>query len=232
MAVTEPFGPKPETERVSLDRKDLLMSSSRIYSSPAAQTYSRFVSVMRWALPILALALFVMLLVEADVDQSNVNPLLLASKIASETGGDQLGVQNPKYLGTDNNQQPFMVTASKAEFDPKQPDAIELFELKADIQMKDGSWTLLESKSGLYDRKARLLFLDGEVKLFTDQGHEAVTEAALVNLANNVATIDTPVKARGPMGDIHSNRATISDRGRHMLFEGAVKVTIQPKGSN
>ena len=190
-------------------------------------SYSRFVTTMKVALPIVALGLVGLLFLWPQVNVSNIRVSVgLASfKTANPESPSMV---NARFVGSDNRDQAFSITADLAKNILLGKSKVELEVPKADLAMQDGSWLVMTARTGLYDQKGKSLALDGAVNLFHDSGYEFNTETALVDLEGGVAVGDKSVQGQGPFGQLIAEGFRIENMGKRMLFTGKAKLTIYP----
>ncbi len=70
-------------------------------------------------------------------------------------------MQGAQYHGTDQQGQPFTVTAENA--DQKTADLLALTSPVGDITLKSGAWLQLKSDTGMFHQKSQQLGLTGHV---------------------------------------------------------------------
>ena len=193
-----------------------------------SRQYSRFVSVMKYFLPLIAaliggLVIFLpMLKVENSAFSINISDV-------KSRDGDSLSIVNAKFIGADNKKQPFSITADLARNVLKGTEQIQLEMPKADIAINEGGWLVLSAKSGLYDQKKKSLNLTGNVNLFHDSGYEFTTTDAQINLKNGIALSNSPVNGQGPFGELMSQGIRIEEKGKRIFFSGKTKLIMSPK---
>ena len=137
---------------------------------------------------------------------------------------------NARYVGTDANNRPFLVTADEALQDPSKPDLIDMVALQADMTLDNGVWMSVMASGGRYDRARQTLYLAGPVHIFSDVGYEFHTNSARIDLQNNIAESDEPVKGHGPFGTLSADSFRVIDQGQRLLFRQNVRMVIQPHG--
>ena len=62
---------------------------------------------------------------------------------------------NPRYVGTDKDNQPFSLTADLARNLSGPGTQVELEMPKADITTQDGTWLVLTAENGIYAAKRK-----------------------------------------------------------------------------
>lgn len=196
----------------------------------AGGSYSRFVSSMRIALPLIALAVAVIVIAWPQFGEKPKRFSLGVSKVTVNDGGGQQ-IVNPRFTGTDSDHRPYTVTADAASQIQTSPMMIDLSFPRADITMSSGAWLAVSADSGLFDRKAQKLALKGSVNLFHDTGYELRTASADVDLSGGVASGQDPVTGQGPFGSLTSTGFQIFDRGKRVIFSGKSKLILYPSAN-
>lgn len=189
---------------------------------------SRFVGMMKWALPIAALAMLA-----AVAIWPGAVPTTPPVELTFANGGKlslEPGMVKARYVGVDDKSRPFVVTAERARPAAGDNEIILLDRPQADITLNDGTWLALSALSGSYQRVRRTLDLDGPVNLFSDNGFEFTAETAHVDFATGTVTSDRPVQGQGPLGLLKADRFRASDRGKRLFFTGSVRMTLFPGG--
>ncbi len=187
--------------------------------------YSRFVSVSKVMLIVTTLVL-VGTVVVLPLMRGDAGGMRIVFTATDEATEEEPVMKNPRFQGTDNKNQPFMVTAATAT--QRDKNTIDLTQVSADMTMKDQSWLLVTAKKGSLALGDKELWLEGNVTLFHDKGYEMKTPRVLVDLAKSEARGDTEIAGQADMGHITAGSFTVFDRGRHMVFHGPVKVVIEP----
>ena len=213
-------------------RSRLAGLQARSHEGAAGRTvgYSNFVGVMRYALPLGAL-LLLGLIVIWPLATGREEGFRISFSDAPDLDGS-LRMVNARYLGVDNRNQPYAVTAAEASQPEPNSPLVTLKDISADVFMDDssGQWLALTAREGLYQRDARYLDLAGDVSIFSDRGHKFHTARAHVDLAARTADGDAPLDGQGPLGLLQAGNFFLDDNARIMLFGGGVKMTVFPGG--
>jgi lipopolysaccharide export system protein LptC len=135
---------------------------------------------------------------------------------------------NPRYVGTDKNNQPFAGTSDVARQSADDRMKIDLDVPKGDIALNDGTWLMLTAETGVYARTDKTLDLVGGVTLFHDSGYELRTDSAFIDLEKGTAEGGRPVRGQGPFGDLRSEGFILLDKGKVIYFTGKSKLVIHP----
>ena len=192
--------------------------------------YSNFVGFMRYALPLGALLLLGLVVIWPLVTGREAGFRILFSDAPNLDGS--LRMVNARYLGVDNRNQPYTVTAAEASQSQPNSPFVTLQDISADVFLDDrrGQWLALTAREGLYQRDERYLDLAGDVSIFSDQGHEFHTARAHVDLAARTADGDAPLDGQGPLGLLQAGNFFFDDNAQSMFFGGGVKMIVFPGG--
>lgn len=190
--------------------------------------YSRFVNLMKVALPALALLLTVTVVAWPRL-QNTASDLFAVS--FSELGGRSVESQrlvNARYHGTDGENRPFMVTADLAEETEPGSRIVRLTRPKADMTLSDGAWMMMGADSGLYHQEGGELELLGGVDLFHDQGYEMHTPSVTLDMRAGTAVGREAVTAQGPLGSLAAEGFTYDRAAGRVEFTGKARMLIRP----
>lgn len=189
---------------------------------------SRAVTFLKVALPLIALVLLGLVLAWPQLNPDPREFRLGSADLGADIATDASRMMKPRFVGTDDDNQPFSVVAESATH-AGSADRILLARPKADVTLKDGSWVAVDAQEGLYDRVRSTLGLRGQVQVFHDAGYEFVTEAADIDMAAGVAVGDKAVEGQGPFGHINSQGFQILDKGGRILFTGKARLELRPQ---
>lgn len=197
--------------------------TERAYSS----RYSRFVSIAKMVLPLIALILITAVLIWPHLKVTD-NAFRIGFSSIKTTEGEEPSMHNARYFGADKKKQPYSITADLATALGNGVQAVELEMPKADISLEDGTWLVLTAKTGIYERSTEVIDLSGAVNLFHDTGYEFHTEEARLNLAAGTAEGHVPVDGQGPFGLLKAEGFKLYEKGKRIEFTGKAKLTLYP----
>ncbi len=189
--------------------------------------YSRFVSIMKFALPAIALGLVALIFLWPRIHMGNSRFSIGFARLKA-TESEDPSMVNARYVGTDKNNRTFSITADLAKDILHGSAAIELEMPKADLAMKNGTWIVLTANSGVYDQGKKLLYLEGAVNLFHDSGYEFKTEKMRIDLGAGRAVSDQRVSGQGPFGQLQAEGFHFENGGESIFFTGKSKLIIHP----
>lgn len=193
--------------------------------SKIGKAYSRFVHSMKLLLPVIAVILIIMIAIWPHLRTDSKRFSIGFSNIELSEAKDPSMI-NARYIGTDNDNQPFSITADIARRIEGNTENISLEFPKTDVTLKNGTWLVLTAQTGLYDRPSQYLELEGSVNLFHDSGYEMHTTSAGIDLANGAAEGHEPVMGQGPFGRINSEGFRLLNKGKTIIFTGKSKAKL------
>jgi lipopolysaccharide export system protein LptC len=188
--------------------------------------YSRFVAMMKIALPSAAgfLLLLVVLLPQLRSDDDRYR---IDTELQDAEGGESLSMTNARYFGTDDEGQPYSVVASGVRQRADDQDTIELIAPAAEISRNDGKFLSAKADAGLYNRGEQKLDLSGNVDVGEENGYRFRTGKALVNLEEGSASGSQPVTGEGPLGTMEAQGGfRLIDRGKTVHFNGKSRLVL------
>ena len=191
-----------------------------------ALRYSQFVSLMKRALPVAAAAILAAVIVYSLLPRASDRITVTAEK----TGNIQndLTMGKPKLTGTDDEGNPYVVTAEKAVQDVKNLHHVHLTRMEADMTTADGRWMNTTSARGYFDMDAGLLNLEGGIAFYSDSGYELHTEKLDIEMRKGLFHGPVPVNGHGPFGAMSSDRFEFNRVKQALVMTGDVHTTIMP----
>lgn len=192
--------------------------------------HSHFVSVMKIALPAMAVVLLGLVMVWPKLASLGGGGFKLGFANLSPKSVDTLVMKNARYFGIDESNRPFAVTADTATQLPGNQDLIQLENPKADFTSSSGANVVADATAGLYHQSTKVLELSGGVNLYHDSGTEIHTPTATLELATNSARGFEPVEGRGPQGEIRGSGFEISGKKHDITFTGKSQLKLRAAG--
>jgi lipopolysaccharide export system protein LptC len=187
--------------------------------------YSRFVVLMKVALPATAAALLGLIVVWPSVAPRDQAFQLAFANFDAKTV-DTLSMTSPHYYGTDDKNLPFTVTADSGTQVDHETQAVSLENPVADFTRRDGTGVVVDSDFGFYRQKDGTLDLMGHVALYQDNGYELHTDSARVDVGPGNASGDEPTHGFGPSGTVDGEGFRLRDRGQNIVFTGKAKAVL------
>lgn len=192
----------------------------------AAARHSRFVRVLRVAVPAI-----VLLSMATIVGISLFNPFRILTKLPVDIGnlvvsGTKITMETPHLAGFSPDGRPYELWAKAATQDLTDPDNLELSILRAKVVMEDKSTLSLDARTGKFNSKSQLLHLTKDIFLQTTTGYEARLTEAVVDIAKGTVDSDKPVDVKLLNGTLLGQRMRITDNGEVVRFEGGVSMNL------
>jgi lipopolysaccharide export system protein LptC len=181
-----------------------------------------FVTVSKFLLPVLALALLASIALWPEFERTHEQGRIAFRRIAGTVSGAQM--IDPHYSSTDERGQPYTVTAASAE--QVSPERINLVSPQGDSTLANGTWLMIQSKQGVYMQTAGQLDLFGDVTIYRDDGTTLHTESASADLKAGAAAGNEAVHAEGPFGVLDAPGFAIVDKGDVIQFPGPANVIL------
>ncbi len=204
-------------------------SKKNIYT----QNYSRFVNMMKFLLPIIALALISLIFLWPNLNSDNLKFKLGFSALKLDIL-NQPSLINPRYYSADSSNQNFSITADlvkrqKKIINGENTEILKLDGPKADIMMNDGTWLVLTAEKGVFAKNEQKLNLEGNVNLFHDTGFEFRTSKAQFDLENGTAMGANNIEGQGPFGHLRGEGFRLLNKGQVFYVTGKSSLVIYPK---
>ena len=152
--------------------------AARRTRSPAARRprASRIIGLLRYLLPATALCLIALVVLWPQLIGGAGGLIAPIFANAEIDGTDVMLMHNPRYVGRTRDAEPYELTAASAYVDPKKPSQIHLEQLAAELTPASQRDVRLVALSGLYNRAADKLDLDGDIALTTSDGYRFETQ--------------------------------------------------------
>lgn len=189
-------------------------------------SYTAFVAAMKVALPLLALVLVGLVLMLPQLESTEEKIRTSVTQQIKAHDLENLYMVNARYVGTDEKNRAYTLTADSARQVSTDSDLVALEGPKADVALGDGHWVALQANAGAFYRKAQSLVLFGDVNIFHDDGYTVRTGEVEMNLKKGTATGSKPVVAHGPLGLLRAKGFKILEKGETVLFTGKASLTI------
>jgi lipopolysaccharide export system protein LptC len=194
----------------------------------AAARHSRVVRFLRFAIPAGIAAIASILLVATFF-----NPFRLIAAFPIDPGkislsGTKIVMELPRLTGFTTDARPYELTARAAAQDLTKPEILELKDINAQVELKDGQHVTITSLTGVYDTKGELLRLNDHITVNSSSGYEGHLSEATINVASGNIVSENPVELRLPNGLLNANRLEVMENGAVILFGGGVEMTINP----
>lgn len=184
---------------------------------------------MKMLLPALAITLVALVLIWPQLSRNAADIPVDQSPVTLEDV-DTLRMANPRFVGLDENDQPFEIVARAATQVGDTGQAVELDHPQADMVNKDGTWVSLNADEGVWFKDASVVNLSGGVSLFHDAGHQLQTEEAMIDMGPGNVFSEVPTHGQSPGGTIEGEGMQSLDRGARIIFTGKARAVLYSTG--
>jgi lipopolysaccharide export system protein LptC len=196
-----------------------------------AQRYSRFVSIMKRALPLAAVALLASVLIYSlQPRQQSKSRVAMTFQRLGIVNND-LAMIKPRLNGNDNSGNPYVVTADQAIQNRASAKTARMKNVEGDEILKGGDWVDVRGTTGQLNAKQRTLALAGVVSMYAANGYELHTTAADVDMASGVIVGNVPATGQGPLGTFSADRFKADHRAKQVFLYGNVHMIIDGHGT-
>ncbi len=188
--------------------------------------YSRFVALMKLVLPSLAAVILGVVLAWPQIAERAERIQVGFANLDPRTA-DLRSVVNPRYMGTDDEGQPYTLVADVATEIADNGEVVRLTNPRGDLSQTDGRWVSLSGRSGHFHETNQILDLAGDVVLYRDDGFQFNTATARLFLENDAAVGHDAVTGRGPGGTVESQGFQITGKGDSIVFTGQARLFLE-----
>lgn len=219
------------TEEISQAEYDARARMERLGQRSGVRTqshgYTRFVRIMRFALPVFAIALMFVLYVRADMDERVIAPM---EQTAVDVKPEELSrneLMNPVFESRDKNGRPYKITAERAVQEEGNKDVILLTRPEARLEMSDGASVDIQSSEGAYDQAREEFFLRGDITLVHSGGYTLLGEQAHIDLREQYVWSNLDVSGDGPEVAIVAKGVRANGETGEIIFNGPATLTLK-----
>ncbi|SFP63668.1 lipopolysaccharide export system protein LptC [Mesorhizobium sp. NFR06] len=192
-----------------------------------AQRHSRRVRVLKFAVPLLAVAIAVAFPVYSYL-KAPVSISVQADGTAFSNG--KLVMANPKLNGFTKQKLPYSLTAIRATQDVGQQAVIDLEGINAKLPVATDNVVSVDAAHGIYNRDANTMDLTSDVSVTTTDGLVATFKSIFLDMGKGSMKTSNPVDVSRGGSRITADSMSVEDNGRLVVFENRVRVNIDPAG--
>ncbi len=190
-----------------------------------AQRHSRRVRFLKLALP-LGGVLASLIIIGAWIASQFALPSIDPGEARIMDG--KLVMNNPRIAGTDSQDRPYSLTAVRAVQDAQRPTRVTLEQISGNLAIDDANSADVTAGVGVYDSIDKTLELTGNVAVDTKDGMALRLEGASIDIGAGTLSTDKAVSIDTGRAKITANSLTVSDKGKKIVFENKVRMTILP----
>lgn len=199
--------------------------SRKPLSAEDAAAYSIFVTRLKVGVAIAASLLIIILIAWPLINNSS-SRMIRFSESPIDKAEEKPRMINPRLDGVDGSNRPYAFEADEAV---QQSDTYMIFKgVKGSITIEGESEVLITSKEGHYSVREKKLQLKDDVVIESQSDQITITTpVAYIDLNENLATSNQPVKIDSPLGKLSANGFVIRNEKASILFYGGVELNTQ-----
>ncbi len=165
--------------------------------------------------------------IEEFLEERNAKPI---PKISIESIDlEKKTVTNPRIIGTDNDHQPYIVTASSGEQLDK--DRVLLRQVKGTITLKDGIVVMADANMAqTQSHQAESIYFYDTVHMTYDAVQKVTTQDAHLDFKKGLLYTENPVEGQGPDGVVSAQSFSFDYKNKVLVLKGKASLTIFNKG--
>src|SRR5690606_21285937 len=184
---------------------------------------------VRWLkiiLPVTALVAVVGFFVAMRTITGDLSELFSLAGITMDTRS--LVMEAPHISGFKGTEHSYEVHAERAVQDLANPKIVRLETIEPEFGLSEATRISLAATAGVFDGDHETLQLTDGIAVSTNDGYKANLDGASVDFHGGALASHGPVEITTPEGVIRANSLKVSERGKHIRFEGDVSVTYMP----
>lgn len=143
--------------------------------------------------------------------------------------GTKIVMELPRVTGFTTDRRPYELTARAAAQDLAHLEVLELKELRAKVELRDGQHVNITSLNGVYDTKAEVLRLNDHILITSTSGYEGRLSRATIHISSGNIVSNAPVEVKLPNGILTANRLEVRQNGAVIKFGGGVEMHLRPE---
>jgi len=205
-------------------KADIMRDQRRRFAKPGG-SHDRLVKLLRTWLPGGIGALVAVMVLSPLATRGDVSFLLDRNKVAITQ--ERLRVDRATYRGMDSDLRPFQVTAGSAVQPVSSDPVVQMRNLVADIQLKDGP-AKLEAPGGAYNFDTEKMRVGGQVDFTAADGYHMVTRNVTIDLKERRVTGDGGVDGVIPSGTFTARRISADLAERTVTLDGNARLRMEP----
>ncbi len=204
-----------------------LLTENNGKNSFISYRYSRFVSLIKLIFLATASAL-VLLIVAWSFSSPSDEKITISLSNSKPIKNISEGLTNGRFIGKDDNDQTYIITADYAEPINGNPREIALQILQADLTLDDGTWITLKAPGGILKRNQNELLLGDSVYIYADNRFEVFTNLVKIDLSKSIITSDNQINMQSSYGNLVANSFNF-DNNKNNLYFSNVKLIFNAK---
>lgn len=229
--MTDTLENNKESDALSREEYDSRARMERLGKRPGVRSqshgYTRFVKVMRFALPAVAILMMFVVYIRSDMDETVIAPI---DQSTMEIKPEELArneLTNPAFESRDKNGRPYTITAERAVQEESNKSIVLLSFPEGQIETDKGMKVTVRAREGVYDQDKEAFFLRGDVTLLHSDGYLVTGEEAHIDLRTQYVRSDRPVRGEGEEILLVAQGLRADGEAGVFLFTGPASLTLK-----
>lgn len=197
--------------------------------------YSKFIMVVKLALPVSALFLVATIFFVSRNDPVKTGILFAKRDLANLAVGQK--ITNPNFSGVTRDGDAFSIRAEAALPDAPKPLLVELKNADSSFNFASGLSVTASASDAEINIKSNKAALEGDVQVSSSDGFFGQTEKLLIDFTDGIIESPGPISGENAFGKFQAgsmkSRKITEDKSNHLVFQNGVKlIYFPPKEGN
>lgn len=186
-------------------------------------SHDRFIRLLKYGLPTLVIALFLLLAIAPFGKRGDVSFLLDKNK--ADKAQERMRVEQARYTGSDNKGQQFEIVAQHALQQSSAVRVVDINGMSARVGLEQGPVSI-SADHGRYDLDQQKVAVPGAVKVRDDKGYHLETSGVTVDLKDRRLNSGGPVAGTMRLGQFSANHLSADLGNRTVVLDGGARLKI------
>jgi lipopolysaccharide export system protein LptC len=185
----------------------------------------RYMALLKWLLPVLAVAVLAAIVIWPLAKASEFSFLLAKDNVGM--AAERLRIDNAVYRGETQRGEAFVISAASAVQHSSAVPIVELSTLKATLAMVEGP-AVVTAPAGRYFMDSDRLQVKGPVRLDSAAGYTLDSQTVEIDLNTRQVSSAEPVTGTLPIGSFSAGNFSGDIQGRALVMAGGTHLRIKP----
>ena len=174
---------------------------------------------MRWVLPMAMVAVIAVL-------AGLIGAHAVKRQAASQAESTPIRMVNPHFVGRDNKDRAYTLSARQASRDEQDFQKVLLQYPSVTLDVDGAHPSTLTADSGVYREDTRILILKGHVRASDASSATFASDEAIVNTRTGAVTGPAAVASKTPLGQVSGSSYEVKDKGDRVVIRGGVRARL------
>ncbi len=179
---------------------------------------------------LILISLLVLILILLYFTKSSNNTLTLDDQVFKgeyKNNKKFIKIDKLKFMGYNNQGNPYLLTAKEAIKETKNVDIVTLHTVQADIFLSNKNWFFLNTEKAIFRINKKTLFTNNVVKGFYDDGSSFSTPSIEYDFKSGIAKSEEGIVMFGKWGNIKADKFSFNSFKDTYRFDGKAVMTIK-----